>query len=308
MNAAGASDGGWRSLPVTTWRGEQPTRTVDAVACEVPIALEFNGIAHAVMLASPTDLPDFALGFSLSEGVLDSPDDLLEIDADESAEGITLRLRIGGAAFHRLKVRRRSLAGRTGCGLCGVEALSQVVRDIPPLPRSGARFEPAAVGAAFAALRSRQRLHDATGAVHAAAWASADGTIELIREDVGRHNALDKLIGALARQDGPAPARDAAAGVGGSSGAGFIAVSSRASVEMVQKAVIAGAPLLAAASAATTLAVDVARASRLTLVGFVRSDRLTVYSHPARLSPRDAAPAGTATETKRETSSCAPSP
>ncbi|MGE0799880.1 MAG: formate dehydrogenase accessory sulfurtransferase FdhD [Lautropia sp.] len=260
-------------------RGASWTHTVEAVAIETPVAFEYNGIAQAVMLASPLDLHDFALGFSLSEGIIDSPAQLLEFDACDGADGITLRLRVAGAAFDRLKRQRRALAGRTGCGLCGVEQLSQVVRVLPPLPAPAAGsggIAPAAIERALLEMRARQTLHDATGAVHAAAWSASDGRVELVREDVGRHNALDKLIGALARSS-----FDAAGG--------FIVVSSRASVEMVQKTVIGGVPLLAAVSAATTLAVDVARDCGLTLVGFARGQHAVAYTHPARLARAETA-------------------
>jgi FdhD protein len=242
----------------------------DWVADEVPVALEYNGISQAVMLATPLDLQDFALGFSLSEGILLSADELFDIDETPSDLGITLKLRVAGGAFARLKDRRRSMSGRTGCGLCGTESLSQVVRALPPLP-PGPVFERRAISGAMAQFQALQTLQQATGAVHAAAWCSADGAVLWLREDVGRHNALDKLIGALLR-----------AGV--DAGTGFIAVTSRASFEMVQKAVSAGVPLLAAVSAPTSLAVQTAERAGLTLVGFARQQDLVVYARHERLA------------------------
>ncbi|MEO8023492.1 formate dehydrogenase accessory sulfurtransferase FdhD [Polaromonas sp.] len=262
--------GGAQALRVTGKRKGLPFETQDWVADEVPVALEFNGISHAVMLATPLDLDDFALGFSLSEGILSGPHELYGVEQEVSEAGITLQLEVASGAFARLKDRRRTMAGRTGCGLCGTESLTQVARQLPVLA-SGPVFRSEAVACAMNELRALQVLQQATGAVHAAAWCAADGQVRLLREDVGRHNALDKLVGALA--------------IGGiAAGDGFIAVTSRASFEMVQKTVLAGAPLLAAISAATSLAAATAQASGLTLAGFVRDEDLVVYSHPERIA------------------------
>jgi len=261
---------GAHALQVRGVRAGHTFEVQDWVADEMPVALEYNGISHAVMLATPLDLEDFALGFSLTEGILDSADDLYAVDEEPSALGITLHLRVASAAFMRLKERRRSLSGRTGCGLCGTESLSQVVRELAPLPRQ-ASFSRRAISHAMAQFRALQTLQQATGAVHAAAWCSADGEVLWLREDVGRHNALDKLIGALARNTVDA-------------GSGFIAVTSRASFEMVQKTALAGVSLLAAVSAPTSLAVTTAERAGLTLVGFARQQDLVVYCHPDRLS------------------------
>ncbi len=257
-------------LPVRGMRAGRPFARQDWVAEEVPVALEFNGISHAVMLATPLDLEDFALGFALSEGILDHGDELYAVDEEASGEGITLHLRIASAAFARLKARRRSLAGRTGCGLCGTESLSQVVRDVAPV-NVAPRCEPGAIGRALAQLPALQTLQQATGAAHAAAWCTAQGEVRWLREDVGRHNALDKLIGALSRHDVPAAA-------------GFVIVTSRASFEMVQKTASAGIGLLAAVSAPTALAIRTAQRCRLTLVGFARQQDLVIYNDPWRLA------------------------
>ena len=241
---------------------------LDDVAEEVPVAFEYNGIAHAVMLATPGDLADLALGFSLSEGIVGRRQDIFDIDVQPAAEGITLAIEIGGEAFARLKERRRNLAGRTGCGLCGVESLAQVRRDPPPLP-TGPVFPLAALYAGIGRLPALQPLQQATGATHAACRVLADGSIDHVREDVGRHNALDKTLGALAR-----------AGV---SPEGALIITSRASFEMVQKAATLGYGILAAVSAPTAAAVRLAEQLNLTLVGFLRGQQCSIYSHPQRL-------------------------
>jgi FdhD protein len=263
---------GARSLVVRRWHAGAAVQARDWVAEEVAVALEFNGVAHAVMLATPLDLEDFALGFSLSEGILDRADELYAVDEDPGAQGITLKLRVAGGAFERLKQRRRTLAGRTGCGLCGTQSLDQVVRELPALSATCRLPGAAAIGRAMGQFDALQTLQRATGAVHAAAWCTADGEVRWLREDVGRHNALDKLIGALARH-------------GVAADQGFIAVTSRASFEMVQKTASAGAGLLAAVSAPTALAVSTAQRLGLTLVGFARRQDLVVYSHGEHLVP-----------------------
>ncbi|AGU50175.1 formate dehydrogenase accessory protein FdhD [Variovorax paradoxus B4] len=257
-------------LPVRGVRALQAFDNRDWVAVEVPVALEFNGIAHAVMLATPTDLADFALGFALSEGILLGRGELYGVEEAYAPEGITLTLEVASAAFARLKARRRTMAGRTGCGLCGTESLAHVTRALPPLPE-GPALSTRAVARGMRELASMQVLQKVTGAVHAAAWCSAEGEALLVREDVGRHNALDKLVGALARSSVDAST-------------GFIAVTSRASFEMVQKTVAAGVPLLAAVSASTSLATAIAEDTGLTLAGFVRGDDLVIYTHPWRLN------------------------
>lgn len=241
----------------------------DHLAEETPVALEYNGISHATMLATPADLEDFALGFSLSEGIIDSAADVRGIDVAPQCDGIVVQLEISSACEARLKSRRRAMAGRTGCGLCGVETLPEVLRPVPPVA-AGAPLRAQAVLAAMRDMRARQRLHDLTGATHAAGWAGADGTIALLREDVGRHNALDKLVGALARH-------------GLAAASGMVLVSSRASFEMVQKTAAAGVPVLAAVSAPTALAVRLAQEANITLLGFLRNDDATLYAHPERI-------------------------
>lgn len=242
----------------------------DVLIEEVPIALVYNGISHAVMLASPLDLEDFALGFSLSEGIVGKAGEVYAVDAVPAAAGIEVRLDIASSRMAALKERRRALAGRTGCGLCGVESLRQLARAPGRVAAGGSAAWPA-IGRAIAGMAERQIVHRATGAAHAAAWADWNGEVALVREDVGRHNALDKLVGALARQR-----IDTALG--------FVAVTSRASHEMVQKAASAGVRLLAAVSAPTAMAVDTARDAGLTLIGFAGRADPVVYTHPGRLA------------------------
>ncbi len=242
----------------------------DSVVEEVPVALVYNGISHAVMLATPTDLEDFALGFSLSEGLIASPAELLEVEINATPLGIELQLRVTAERFQGFKATRRQLAGRTGCGLCGRESLEQAILPVPQV--AGTLAVPAgALTRAIAALPEVQGLHRQSGGVHAAAWAGIDGEIQLVREDVGRHNALDKLIGALHRQRiNPA--------------AGFVLITSRASHELVHKAASAGIQLLAAVSAPTGLAVRNAEAAGMTLVGLLRGNGFSVYSRGDRIT------------------------
>jgi FdhD protein len=255
---------------VQCWRANAAICVDAAVAREVPIAFEYNGISHAVMLATPADLHDFALGFSLSEGIA-TPAQCYGVEVHESEAGVTLSIEIAAAAFMALKARRRTLAGRTGCGICGTESLDQVLRPLPDLSSLQFELTPAALARAHDGLADVQPLQHATGAAHGAVWCGPDGTILLAREDVGRHNALDKLIGALARSRVH-------------TGQGFALVTSRASVEMVQKSASAGIGVLAAVSAPTALAVRTAEGCGQTLIGFARGAVFSVYTHPGRVA------------------------
>lgn len=241
-----------------------------AVAVEVPVALVYNGAPHVVMLATPSDLADFALGFSLSEGILASPEELNGCEIEEGEEGIQVSLEIAPERFAALAERRRNMTGRTGCGLCGVDSLTQVARPLKRVPMRG-KIGIAAIRKALEDLPAWQKINRETGAVHAAGWADADGTLRLVREDVGRHNALDKLIGTLAR-DGVDPQ------------SGFALITSRCSFEMVQKSATFGIPLLVAISAPTSLALEIAERCRVTLVALARRDSVTVYVDPGRIS------------------------
>lgn len=270
---------GSRRLPAERWRDGAVENASELVADEVPVALVYNGISHAVMLASPCDLEDFALGFSLGERIVSDAREIYDIEVDEGAHGIAIEMRIASGAMMRLKETRRARTGKTGCGLCGVESLAWFEDDAfaagaPFAQLPIASIAPRALQRAMDAMGVRQDLHHATGAVHAAGWASSKGELLCVREDIGRHNALDKLVGALVREH-----IDVADG--------FAVVTSRASFEMVQKAARAGFGLLAAISAPTALAVQVAERAGLTLAGFVRGGRHVLYSHPQRLAPEN---------------------
>ena len=266
----------YRTVAVSGLRDGHPIQQQDCVAEEVPVAFEFNGISHAVMMATPADLEDFAYGFSQSEGIVDSASQIHDVDITQAESGYTLHIQIASSCFARLKGMRRNLTGRTGCGLCGTESLAHAVRQ-PARLEVTPSFSAAAVARAMGNLRSHQVLLCVTGATHGAAWCSADGTIVLLREDVGRHNALDKLLGALARSA-------QAAQCGSAANSGFIAVTSRASYEMVQKTAAAGVSTLAAVSGVTGLAIDVANKAGLTLLGFARGRDASVYAHPAQFT------------------------
>lgn len=246
--------------------GGVSTLRQDQLAEEIPLAVHANGEPLAVMMGSPCALEDFARGFALTElGV--AGDGLLSVTVQTLLEGIQVDIR----TREPLPVRtERWLPGRSGCGICGNRTLEDVVRH-PDAVKQGSVIASSALAVALAELENRQPLNAATGAIHAAAWASVDGTLLLVREDVGRHNALDKLIGAMLCES-----IDVASG--------FALVTSRASYEMVAKAAMAGMPLLAAISAPTALAVDLALGCGLTLVGFLRDGRHVVYSHPERLT------------------------
>jgi FdhD protein len=235
------------------------------------VALVYNGISHAVMMATPCDIEDFARGFTLTEHIVGKPSEIFDIEAEPAGRGIEVRLRIAGQRMAALQQRRRTLAGRTGCGLCGVDSLDAALRPVPPT-RSTMPVSRAAIARAMAALPPEQRINRDNGATHAAGWATLDGTLLAVREDVGRHNALDKLAGALAKRD-----------LAGTDG--FVVVTSRCSYEMVQKAAAIDAAAIAAVSAPTSLAIETAEQAGLALVAFVRGDRLTVYAHGERIEP-----------------------
>ena len=242
---------------------------IDVLAEETPVALVYNGISHAVMMASPADLEDFALGFSMSEGIADSKDDVGAIEAVAVDAGIEVRIELSSRAFWRLKERRRTLAGRTGCGLCGVDSLEQTVRVMQPVT-ADLKVGLEAIHRALDNLPEAQTHNRATRSMHAAAFATPQGELKLVREDVGRHNALDKLIGALLC-DGIDPA------------SGVCLITSRCSYEMVQKAVVTGFPILAAVSAPTLMARRLAEAHNLTLIALARHDSAVLVSHPERV-------------------------
>lgn len=243
------------------------TVETDWLAQEVPVALVYNGISHVVMMATPNDLDAFALGFSLSEGIIEKPDEIFGMDVVPGCNGIEVQIELSSRRFMALKEQRRAMAGRTGCGVCGVEQLDQIGKPLQPLPFTQT-FDLANLDTGLAQLRNYQPIGNLTGCTHAAAWMSPQGELQGGCEDVGRHVALDKLLGHRSQQ----PWQQ-----------GAVLVSSRASYEMVQKSAMCGVEILFAVSAATQLAVEVAERCNLTLVGFSKPGRATVYSHPLRL-------------------------
>ena len=247
----------------------------EIVAEEIAVALVYNGISHAVMMATPCDLEDFARGFSLTERIVEKPSEIYDIEVEDikvasGGRGIEVRLDIAAQRMTGLQERRRSLAGRTGCGLCGVDSLDAALRPVSVSQTQGV-VSRAAIERAMAALPGLQRINKLNGATHAAGWATADGSLVTVREDVGRHNALDKLGGALAVGSAGAPG-------------GFVVVTSRCSYEMVQKAAALGALAIAAVSAPTSLAIETAEQAGIALAAFVRDGRLTVYAHAERIT------------------------
>ena len=249
--------------------GERRERVRDALAAEAPVALLFNGIAHVVMMATPCDLEDLARGFALSEGIVAAVAEIGAVTVTERLSGFEVALAVPAARAAALPAGGRALEARSGCGLCGVRTLEDAIRQ-PPSVGAGPRIEETALHRALAAIGAQQAINRVSGATHAAGWARADGELVCVREDVGRHNALDKLIGALAVR-GFDPA------------AGFLLLTSRASYEMVVKAAMAGITVLAAMSAPTALAVSLAQSAGLTLIAFARRDGHVIYTRPERL-------------------------
>jgi FdhD protein len=260
------------AVPRIAWRGDAAQDGVRVVPRETPVALTYNRSTHAVMLASPADLEDFAIGFSLSEGIIGKAADILALDIVEVPDGIECRMDLAEGRLDALTRRQRRLAGPSGCGLCGLDSLAAAIRPAPLVP-AGREFTPAMIQDAMRSMHPAQTLNATTHAVHAAAfWAPEPGLVAL-REDVGRHNALDKLSGALAR-------------TGVSAADGLILLSSRVSVEMVQKAATLGAPVIVAISAPTSLAIDVANGVGITLIGVARADGFEVFTHLNRITTR----------------------
>ena len=243
-------------------------KELDHVIEERAVAFVYNGISHAVMMATPCDLEDFALGLSYTEGIVKSPDDILEIDISIREQGIELGILISARSFANLKARRRNLAGRSGCGLCGVESLKEALPEIRQITTQ-ANINATALRRAKGSLTSHQVIRDVTGSAHAAALCSCEGEIILVREDVGRHNALDKLIGAM---------------LGASESLeGFILMTSRASYELVSKTAAVGVPILACVSAPTSVAIEEAERAGLTLVCYLSRENEVLYSGQERI-------------------------
>jgi FdhD protein len=265
-----AGNPGFAQVPVRRWRDGRWDEAPDLVAEEVPVALTFNSIPHVVMLATPLDLVDMGYGFTFTEALVSAPEQIRGAQLHTSEAGLEVAMSVPQEQFTAMLDRRRNIMGRTGCGVCGAETIEDAIRRPAPVAAGGA-VRHAALVQALVALRGGQKLNAHTGSFHAAAWVGWDGQILLVREDVGRHNALDKVIGALLR-------------AGTDREAGFLLVTSRASYEMVQKAATAGVRMLVAVSAPTALAVRLASETGLTLVGFARENQQVVYSHPERLT------------------------
>ncbi|MER8372086.1 formate dehydrogenase accessory sulfurtransferase FdhD [Mesorhizobium sp. M1338] len=237
---------------------------------ETPVAFSFAGTTHAVMMASPADFEDFALGFSLTEGIIATPEEIEAIEVEDHGAGIDIQIRLKDTANTRFEARRRRLAGPVGCGLCGIESIEEAMRSVDEVGASKLTLDADDIVRSVKLLSKVQPLHTETGAVHAAGFYVPGKGIVMAREDVGRHNALDKLAGALAR-----------AGIDGASGA--VVVTSRVSVEMVQKTAAIGSALIIAVSAPTALAIRTAQEAGMTLVALVRGDDFDIFTHPGRV-------------------------
>jgi FdhD protein len=262
---------GYVTRRVDRYRHGEHEQLNDAITEEVPVAMIYNDVPFAVMMVTPLDLEDFALGFSLSEGLIGTPEELQSVEVNPRLEGVELAMRVASTTVENRagKGGERLLPGRSGCGLCGARMLEDAVRHPSPVGQ-GPKIEAASLERALDSLRASQPVNTATGSVHAAAWVGIDGAIAIVREDVGRHNALDKLIGAMVKADVD-PQK------------GFLVVTSRASYEMATKAASAGITLMAAISAPTALAIHLAENTGLTLVGFARPGSYVIYTHPQRL-------------------------
>ncbi len=264
-----------RTVHRQIWRDGGASEGARAIPEETPIALTYNGGTYAVMMGTPLDLQDFAIGFSLSEGIVQFPDDIESLDIVHLDDGIELRMWLAQSKANRLAERRRHIAGPTGCGICGIDSIAEAVRPAA-IVRRGRSFSPQQIMLAMQSIPALQKLNIETRAVHAAAfWTPARGIVAL-REDAGRHNALDKLAGALARDKVAASE-------------GMVVLTSRVSVEMVQKAAAIGAPLLVAVSAPTALAVRMADAAGITLAAIARADGFEIFTHPGRITSGTAA-------------------
>jgi FdhD protein len=241
------------------------------VAEEVPVALVYNGRPYVVVMATPADLEDLAVGFSVTEGIVAGARDLRGVEVVRASHGIEVQMEVSSTDAERLSDRARGLVARTGCGLCGVETIGDALR-VPAVVDNTLFVAPDALWKAASELSRRQTINNETSTVHGAGWATADGEVHVVREDVGRHNALDKVLGALGRD-------------GRAANGGFVVVTSRASYEMVQKAAMCGVELLAAISRPTGLAIRFAEAANVTLAALVRGESGNVYCHPHRISP-----------------------
>jgi FdhD protein len=255
-------------VPCSVWRASGYARGERAIPEETAVAFTYNTASYAVMMATPQDLEDFAVGFSLTEGVISSVDAIESVEIVEEEIGIELRIWLKTPDAAEFLTRRRKMAGPTGCGLCGIESLTEAMRP-PPQVREGLSVTPAEIMTAIESLFPLQALNRETRAVHGARFFDPARGLVAVREDVGRHNALDKLAGALARE-------------GANAAKGIVVLTSRVSVEMVQKSAVIGAPIIVAVSAPTALALRMAEAC-MTLVAVARKDGFEVFTHPHRI-------------------------
>ena len=260
---AGEGRVGNQSRSVTQYQTSVRQRVDDFVVEEVAVALSYNGISHAVMMVTPTDLEAFAVGFSLTEGIINKPSEIFDIQYQSHEEGIELAINIAAEQFSQLKQTRRAMAGVSGCGLCGKDSLEHVIQE-PKQVVAGPPITDSSICNAQRQFSESQVIQKTTGGIHAAAWCDLQGNVKAIREDIGRHNAVDKLIGHMAIEEK-------------TSEAGFLMVSSRVSYEVVQKAAMANIATLVAVSAASTLAIDLAKAANIRLIGFSRNGRFVEY-------------------------------
>jgi len=260
-----------RTVDRLVWRDGRLTEGTRAIPEETALALTYNGGTYAVMMGTPEDLGDFAVGFSLSEGIVQSAEEISSLEIVDLDEGIELRMWLKDEKAARLGERRRHIAGPTGCGLCGIDSITEALRPASIVPQ-GRNFASRDIVAAMQSIAPLQTINIETRAVHAAAfWLPGKGIVAL-REDVGRHNALDKLAGALAKAKAPA-------------GEGMVLLTSRVSVEMVQKTASMGIPVIVAVSAPTALAVRMADAAGITLCAIARTDGFEIFTHPNRIIP-----------------------
>ena len=259
------------SVRVQRWLAGTLESTTDQVADERPVAFKYLGVPHVVMLATPADLEDLAVGFTLSEALVASPAEIRAVEVHAAGEALEIEIAITAERFADLLTRHRNLTGRTGCGMCGAETLADAIRE-PPALAGDLVISAREMHSALAALAAGQVYNARTGSIHAAAWVVPGTGVELVREDVGRHNALDKLIGALVRR-------------GENLSLGYAIVTSRASYEIVQKAATVGIAAIVAVSAPTAFAIRSAQEFGITLVGFARPERHVVYAHGERLIP-----------------------
>jgi FdhD protein len=268
-----------RKVDRRIWRDGALSEGVRSIPEETAIALTYNGGSYAVMMATPRDLADFAVGFSLSEGIIQSPDDLESLDIVDLDDGIELRMWLAQSKADRLSERRRHIAGPTGCGLCGIDSITEAVRPAA-IVGQGRSFSSQQITAAMQSIPPLQAINIETRAVHAAGFWTPERGIVALREDVGRHNALDKLAGALAQEklQGKVDTSE-----------GMVLLTSRVSVELVQKTAAIGAPLMVAVSAPTALAVRMAEAANITLAAIARADGFEVFTHPQRITSGGAA-------------------